>query len=703
MISKNLLFNLHKEDLKRRIWSLALIILSLVVILPIRCALEVEGYIMDNEWIKKAVINLMGASNTLMVLFTIICAVVCGLSGFFYLHSRKKVDLYHSIPVKRETLFSVSFINGVLIYVIPYLFNVILCFVVLSLKNLMSVEVFQTALIAFGFNILYYCLIYTVTIIAVMLTGNIIISILGAGVFLLYGPMWVQLWELYSSAFFKTYYTRMNFDHAYTLSSPVLTYVGLIVAGISHSRANLYIIISVIMLVILIGLAVFLYKKRPSEAAGNAMTFAITKPIIKFLLVVPIALGGGIILRNIVSGNRDGWFLFGLMFMLIISYGFIQVIYNFDIRSAFKQKKQLLACFIISGIAAGVFRFDMMNIDGYIPKMSEIESMSVYISGVDQQLHDYDSNGHYIEASDYHLKLMELTDFNAAYSLAKVGIDSTDKLEATDYRHEYFIEDYYRYVVKYKLKNGKTEYRKYMIAEDTSRDLLQKIYDNKAFKSVHYPINRIDSNNINELSVSYASDLLNYTESGMDGNGNINFTNKTDSQEIVELTEIYKKELNQLSFEAASNENPIAILNLFVGDTSYSGYYIYPSFTNTLAFLEEHGFDTTKSIDIKKVKEIIVSKNANLVYEMQAGDMMKVADEQLTHLYTSEEQTKQILPVLVNQLYYDNNQTLSTQKNYIQAIVNYSMGDGISQQSFYYRFLPDQIPNFVKTDLNISE
>ncbi len=701
MILKNLFFKLQKEDLKRRIWTLALIIIGMLFILPIQCAIRVDRYydnnFLDHLKIVNYLIKFMGPANFLLTAFTVISAIVSGLSGFYYLQSRKKIDLYHSIPVKRETLFSTGFLNGILIYAIPYVINILICFIILWLKHFMCMEIFHAALLAFGIHMLYYCLIYTVTIIAVMMTGNIIISFLGSMVFLLYGSMWIEIWGKYSTSFFKTYYS-MGRGEANKFSSPLLSYISVISDIQEKSDYRYLIMISIVELIIFIALAVILYKKRPSEAAGNAIAFNISKPIIKILLVIPIALGGGIILWGIVTGNQDGWFIFGLIFTLLITNGIIQVIYNFDIRSAFLEVKQLLVCIIATGLIACIFRFDILRFDTYIPKMNDVKSMSVSISGIDEQQSSHISetiSNRYISNDVYQLQNMKMTDFAAAYSLAKVGIETRNNTNLGKKYYDFAMDGYYDYVVKYTLKNGKNVYRRYRIADNMSTDLLEKIYNNEEFKEAHYSINDIQAKDISEISVNYVSELLNYTKSGKDGNSNIYFNNKSGREDIEELVKIYRNDMNHLTFKEASEIIPVAALNITIDNISSHGNYIYPSFTKTLAFLKDHGFDVTKTVDLNRISEIIVTKNANNQYAMDASKENLTANEQNMISYKDADKIKEILPTLVSSNVYQNNSTISKIDNNIEVIISYKD----TGESFIYYFLPGSMPEFVKNDL----
>ena len=115
MTSKNLCFKLMKEDLKRRVWTIALTILGLVftILIPtaIKCSEFMEESPTWNVTTRRRMINnileLLGV-NGMAVTVLLVASVVWAVSGFHYLHNSKKVDFYHSIPVKRHVLFLAS-------------------------------------------------------------------------------------------------------------------------------------------------------------------------------------------------------------------------------------------------------------------------------------------------------------------------------------------------------------------------------------------------------------------------------------------------------------------------------------------------------------------------------------------------------------------------------------------------------------------
>ena len=141
MTSKSLFSKLLREDLKRRIWAVALAMIGFFFALPINLALTMENAQADNfyrynnyesldavQWSSpeqkaarilelKIQVALDGAEfgNGLLAFLMITTAVVMGVSSFAYLHNKRKVDFYHSLPVRRELFYLVQYMGGFLI------------------------------------------------------------------------------------------------------------------------------------------------------------------------------------------------------------------------------------------------------------------------------------------------------------------------------------------------------------------------------------------------------------------------------------------------------------------------------------------------------------------------------------------------------------------------------------------------------------
>jgi ABC-2 type transport system permease protein len=702
MTSKNLFFKLLKEDLKRRIWTIALSVLAFFLFLTVALAINIGNYDPDyfgKEQIAENIAGMIGPQYLIVSFITIAGALICGLSSFFYLHSRKKVDLYHSIPVRREMLFAVSYLNGLLIYLVPYIINVLLCFVLLQMNRLMSLDRLFLAFTAVGINLLFYCLIYTLAIIAVMLTGNIVVSCLGTAVFLVYGPVLMGIKVMYCTEFFKTYAGGRSDSVILRFLSPLGSYLyaadprSLGDYQVDHTS----IIKTVLVTVLLLLFALFLYKKRPSEAAGKAMAFSVSKPIIKFLLVLPAALLGGIIFKQISANRSTGWFIFGLVFVFIVSGAIIEIIYNFDVRCAFGRKRHMLISGAIVAAIVCIFQFDLIKFDLYIPDENKIESMSVSISGLDSNLNylERESDGNsfeYVGRDAYQLKHMKITDFGAAYTLAGIGISEAKGI------HEINMDDYYTYKIKYSLKNGRSVYRNYNLNLDQNYDLLKDIFIKEEYKKAHYPIYTWEADDLSYVSCNSMTEDKVFS---------------LNAEEKQELLDIYRAELMGLTLDEITAGQPDATIVFWLkeGNTlkqrgEYSSsYYVYSQFTKTKEFLKAHGFDASIRVGAQDVKSITVINNRLLkneynVYQQEYATTDKELEPSVT--YFDKEKIEEILPLVIDSDYYWNFRTLfNCDRNLEVHLVVQT--DDFGNEFSYSCLFKDSIPDFVKEDAKYKE
>jgi hypothetical protein len=705
MTSRNLFIKVMKEDFKRRIWCIALFSLMFFVILPVYCALMVQGYSyhIDRAIILKRIISFLGPQNRAISFAIILSGIVCGLSSFFYLHSRKKVDLYHSIPVRREMLFASNFLNGFIIFFVPYIINSFISLVIINLNNFKGEKIITAFTAGLIFNTLFYCLIYSVTIVAVMLTGNIITSFLGTIVFLSYGFVLAGVKGTYFSSFFKTSYTGYQNIDPLIYVSPIGSYLESVNRYINHQNYLSFIVAFLITIVIVIVGSLFLYKKRPSEAAGNPMSFALSKPIIKFFLVIPISLLGGIILKDAVSYNKDIWLLFGVIFSLIVSYAIIQVIFSFDIRSAIHNKIQFLICGLITLTIVCIFRFDLLGYDTYLPKQSEIKSVGIYLSDIDTNLQYYytlDESTTYSDPIKYHTKRPISSNITDAYSLVKQGIQNLDSVKNQVMPMESSQLTYY---IKYNLKSGKSVFRKYILDIDDSRELVKKIYNNKEYKYAHYPIFEWESEEISKVDVVHADSLLNNGNTQKDIDLNVSFS--LSGEKFQHLIGLYKEELLNLTYDELESTSPVVSLNFITKSADlynkyFDSYYIYPSFTKTLGYLEECGFEVNKTVKVENVSEISINvydQKYDYYQGMQTGPVEEAANVPLR--YTDPKAIQEIMPNLIPIEVVQYNTSIINVNPKLQLVVNYKPDGASESQSNGYYFRKDKIPQFVLDDV----
>ena len=140
----------------------------------------------------------MGMASVVIVLAACSAAV-----SLYYLHSRKQTDFYESLPIKRATLFRLVVQNSLFIFLIP-----------LVIEEAIEFVIAQQQISGGGWEIvsssLWYLLIFAATwltmALAMIMTGNIIVGILGFGVFASYFPIVIyNIFPIYAGSFFATY------------------------------------------------------------------------------------------------------------------------------------------------------------------------------------------------------------------------------------------------------------------------------------------------------------------------------------------------------------------------------------------------------------------------------------------------------------------------------------------------------------------
>lgn len=638
MTSKNLYFNLIREDIKRRVWTIALAFLVFLIALPIYTMLSIEQmmYLSDTKSLEEARVGFANIANTnsigLLFVITIFGALICGLSGFFYLYSKSKVDLFHSIPVRREKLFVITFVNGIIIYVIPYLTNLILYFIIGAAKGLLTKGAVSGALIAFAVNLIGYLLTYIITIIAVMMTGKLIVGILGTIVFFFYGPVLLTIKSAISSIFFQTYYDQIRDNDRYASSSPVFAYIKL------HSLVGkngfvIWLLVMLLMIILFTALCLWLYKIRPSEAAGWSMAFRKTQAVIKILITIPTAIVGGLLFYSMSSQtNAFGWMLFGIVFIGFIAHGIIEIIYNSDFKCLIKNKIHLVSCILVAIILVGAAKLDLFKFDKYIPKQNKVASMAISFDNLEPMDNYYDFASEYTDSAQYgyydyvdrdlyRLNHMNLKEFKPAYQMAEYAV--SHNYEESVYEEADSDYNYTTLIVKYNLKNNTTKYRKYIVKLDDILNYVDEVSADANYKEGVYQILTMDRSIVNAIHY-------------YNGTQEIENTLQLTQEQRQEFLDIYCEDLKTLTATQFLTTIPVSQLVLVIGnDNDYitQPYYVYPQFTKTVEYMKKMGANLETSVNPENVKKITITNYTNeLTSDYDATQMQNIPVEKLKEL-----------------------------------------------------------------------
>ena len=637
MTSRNLFFNLLKEDFRRRLWTFILASLVFFGTFPIVFTMMLQSWV--SNYTKNDIViteqSLVRIANNVssftginiwLAIVTCVGAVICGVSGFAYLHSKKQMDFYHSLPVKREQLFIVRFVTGILIYAIPYLISILYVYIICTVFGVMSTQIFTDALAGFFWNLMGYIILYLSTIIAMVLTGKLVIAFFGIVVLNAYAPAIYGLALLLQSSFFVTLHTRsVDIEdvifHTKWLS-PFSFYMNMI-AGVYDETVSipLEILSFVIMAVVLGGIALWLYKKRPSEKADIAMSFKISEPIIRILIAIPVGVVAGILLFAIQYDLDENfaivWLIIGSILGAFITHGIIESLYQGDVKKCLSHKVQMSATIVIAIITPLLFYYDVFGYDSYIPEKEEVAHMAIASSDLRFHGSYFDEQGGWVSGEEFALKEMQVTNFDAMYELAELLAK-----EVTEHRTKNFFgyNNYYgnvnteyvsysEYVIQYTLKDGSKVTREYCYNIYAILDLVERIYAEEEFRTAIHPLFSLEKTNLQLKSITCDSP-----------NSPISST-ITAKKNMEELIATYRKELLALTFKELQESSAIGEITVeyviyyddgLVRTESGEEFLIYPSMKETIALIKANGY-TMESIDqMDTIEKLTIRYNGAL-------------------------------------------------------------------------------------------
>ena len=659
MTSRSLFFKYMKENTKQRIWNLALVLLLCFFAFPVTTALwsstafrpeNLNSSLPADLALAQAqrdftrdMLRMYSMKGGALAFMLTIAAVVLAASGFAYLHSKKKTDFYHSLPIRREMLYAVTCLNGFLYMAVAYLGFLTIAAVMIRVKGvpfdwgslyLASVE-----------HLCFFALVYMTAILSMLLTGNLVVGLLGTGVLFSWGPVICMTISAYFSEYFTTFYGDDSFLLALSeRTSPVAWYVKACMSS-QPGRMALWAMLAAAVLFLL---GMLLYRRRPSEAAGHAMAFPITEPIIRFLIAVPSSLLLGAMFHSMMY--EDGWTVFGLVCGLLLVSCIIEIIYHFDFKSLFAHKRQLLVSAVFVGVVFAIFRFDLFGYDRYLPATEKLASGGIYCDLLDPDAtSQYHSTVEYTEGwygvtfdampSSTLADEMQISDdqgLELLHTIAAQGVH--DAAQARDrflrgggrsYDVEEGDEAFRNVTIAWHLRNGRTVYRSYRVNVSGVRAALEAVYDLDAYKTAMYPVLSLTADDVAGINYKEEDECSHVKLAGADVK--------------AALLAAYQEELKALTSETRAHEMPIAEIQFKTNEqqaliqklrdeggnyTLFNYYYyypIYPSFTKTIALLRACGVEVGGTVTPEKTASITLSYQGVAVSEEE----MAPADTEL--------------------------------------------------------------------------
>ena len=746
MTSKNSFLASLKENNKRRIWLWIVSIFGFVMLLPSLIMMLISqhtnrydfyldsyGEALATQMLRENltrdlnyILNVGYGSEIWLLVAGF--AVLSGVQGFSYLYSRKKIDFYVSMPIKRKKRFLIIWLNGVLAYAIPCFLGLAVSLMIVATNGVLTNEIILGTWQSYLILLCMYLGVYHLVILAVMLTGNMIITGFAIATLFLYECMVRVIIMGYMELFYK-YYSYRGYS-----TNPLLSPFAILFDyqnAFESNKGNIWLTILYLLLFATVAgiIAYVCYLKRPTEAAGKAIAFSKPKAILKIMIAIPVALMAGYFSGEIVGysplyGNHNCGVMFFVMALALIgTCCLMQVIYEFDIKGILHKKSHIVISALLIILIFAVFKYDLTGFDQYIPDAEKVDSAAI-ATPTDSYLYygnDYwDEDMKYISKEEYVEEYMYLTDIGAVNQLMKHSMELVDQYEDMNLLHEDESREWRRVTVTYRMADKRKVSREMLIdlADEETIALLDRIESSEEYIAggifgASDILQKALDDESRKISVSY---------------GNGTYLTKLKKEEAQELITRYQEDVRTGGFLKYRESVPTGSLCLeFEEQYSYYTAYtqaellIYPFYENCVAYLTENGYyipEIIKAEDVEKIQ--IINEHYDLVEEARnqqdeastpmaeiviADYAIKDINDEFRRIVTYD--TPEEIAAIIEKLYSREqlngswHSTKLLDNNYsIKVYFNPESGaTAIDNEGFgYYVFEQGEVPEFVEED-----
>ncbi len=695
MTSRVSFYKIMLQDLRHRIWMIALSCLGSFLAMPVVFLLYLQNWqermsywTPEKGWdIDAYKIDCMQSFfRTTMPIFAGIIlvagAMIVGIWGFRHVYSKKMVDQYHSIPVKRRDLFLANYLNGLLIWLIPMLIGGILCviFSALFLGNFymwMMYAVKPFLLLVLNL-LLSFLLIYHVTIVAVMLSGNILNTLVN-GAILCFGAIALySMAEVFRNMYFDTYYSF--FTENLQSVCWICPFAGVINQLYMFAAGEMKVFSVVMNILVAVGLwaaGYFLYLYRPSELAEQGMKIKTVRVIFKAVATVLAGMSGWWFFSLLADGLP--WQIFGTILAGVLCYGILDIVFHMDFKAFFAHKISLCVNVVGAVLICFMFCFDWIGYDSYMPDKEDIADMGIYVQNFGLS---YDAT--YGDELDNTKRIQKMSYKNQEniYNLLKVLTERQESFEdsgsilgsifgTNKVYEEVNISDSKSYrgyssnaYVRVTEKDGRTYYRRYQIWE-TDEELLVPILADESYIRNNMLVPQSVIEDVEEVVEYGTVEISNglqtwYVTDPKFDRQNSRYTPtvatadqwiEKDAEFVSQLLKAYNTDLLEKPEAYIYQEGKILLKIRLRG--GYEGYInlrceVFESMEHTIHFLKEHDldylFEDILAEDIKSISMELYNYDDFYLEEMFTGEQTKVEEAvKREHAVDDEKATVEVL------------------------------------------------------------
>ena len=713
----------HKKYIARTLWSSILGFLVMAIYYILGTVVMVSRSInygrvnhqttefMHHE-MRNAVTRVLGLDQYGWII-VIALAIAFAFQGFSYLFDIKKIDFYLSQPTTRAERIRKNYFNAFSTFIVMYLTVNVVALIIAAFMGAVNGAVLLSVLLEFVRVIVLFFAVYNITVLAIMLCGNMLISMIVLAFFLAISVVFGYELTAYKSIFFATFASREGFG---IIGSPLYDRLSSFRILMTHAQVGAYndTLGSVLEAVadvmhyeidtLVVGVIAFVFvlifsRFRRAEHTSKAIVYRPFRWLVKIISCILIGLGAGYIFyamnEYIWSGARFYIFMFVIMVLATILSGcIIEAVLEGNIRSFIDGKAQTVMALAVVSLVFVIFKGDLIGYDSYVPDASKVENCALLSTGYGYRIY---RNNHYENFEESPEKYMAITDIDNFNKLVKAGMATQKEYVRLDREGNYKDLGWHDTVL-YRLKNGKNVYRTVMIPYDIDENVISSIIDSKEYRVGYFEVyhddemRKYDNTNSKTRSVRYTSAGDSLTSSDIS---------------YVEISDAYKKDVEaNFTFEMASVTHPIGQIEY--DNSTYDGYSsctlnVYDCYTNTIELLKKYDIYLDDEFDVDMVDSIEVTNYyPGYDLEKQELDEIDTSVDSKQFVYTDKDKIRDIIGNVVNNDYYSRwYMDAQLTNNQFGVVINARSAQNSAHSiTGYYTFEMGKVPDFVYSDTN---
>lgn len=349
-----------------------------------------------------------------------------------------------------------------------------------------------------------------------------------------------------------------------------------------------------VLALLFIGLSYLLYRKRNTEKAGQAIAFGYFNPLFK---------AGVMLCAMLIAGNyfaqmkqqQMGWVIGGYAIGAIIGYVAAEMI----VRKTWQiMTRKMVAEFAVYAVMIGLLLYiPVSSVTGYEARVPSGDKISGVYMGANYRLYaptddlyttPYMGQNPFSDDKDY---------IEAVRKLHQAVVAVRPELTSQQYVYEYFT-------LAYQLENGHKLVREYWIPNKGFESELKAVKDTEAYKYEKYNLALLDKD-LDYMWVTNRNKKVAISDPG----------------EILELKEIIKREILNMSYEVQIDKDGIPdVANIQIevkakedsNQVSSSYGYNYPwksSFHELEKWMNEKGYADKIQITAEDIQSAEIIKD----------------------------------------------------------------------------------------------